>query len=96
MHLVSNFSGQAVSLADGRCGTGDQFSIADLHLAAWLCRIVWLAGGSAGDDGKTTVQKLGEAIGEERVEERRTKIGTYWDQVRERESWKKVYGAVVF
>ncbi|KAF5355672.1 hypothetical protein D9756_003746 [Leucocoprinus leucothites] len=80
----------------GPYALGDQISIADLHLSAWLARIASLVDGSAGDDGKTIVKKLGNAIGEETVEERRTKIGTFWDEVRERESWKKVYGTGVF
>ncbi|KXN90051.1 hypothetical protein AN958_05056 [Leucoagaricus sp. SymC.cos] len=75
---------------------GDQFSIADLHLSAWLGRVARLAHGGADDDGKTIVQKIGERIGEKTAEEERTKIGMYWERVRERPSWKKVYSGGLF
>lgn len=78
------------------CGTGDQFSIADLHLGVWLARIARLAGATAEDDGKTMVKRLGEKIGETTVEDKRTKAGTFWDGMRDRGSWKKVYGRGLF
>lgn len=72
--------------------TGDQFSIADLHLVAWLSRIAKLVGGTAGDSGETVVGKLSERSGQ--VSGKR--IGVYWDVVRERESWKRKYGDGLF
>ncbi|KAF5385320.1 hypothetical protein D9615_001504 [Tricholomella constricta] len=42
---------------------GDQFSIADLHLASWLARLVRLAGGAYVDDGDTAIGKLEAHIG---------------------------------
>ncbi|PPQ80805.1 hypothetical protein CVT25_001930 [Psilocybe cyanescens] len=41
----------------GPYALGDQFSIADLHLAGWLSRVVKLAGGQNSDDGNTIVRK---------------------------------------
>lgn len=88
--------------------SGDQFSIADLHLAGWLSRVVKLAGGTKNDDGETIVLKLEKYIGggfviprnflaeqvrhENVKHEKQTKIGVFWDAVRERPGWKKVYG----
>jgi len=71
---------------------GDQFSIADLHLAAWLSRIAKLVGATAGDNGETVVGKLGEQSGGASTR----RIGVYWDVVRGRESWKKEYGSGLF
>lgn len=76
---------------------GDQFSIADLHLAAWLTRVVSLVGGTKDDTGETIVVKLEGYIGggfqipRGFVSEQQTKIGAFWDAVRERPGWKKVY-----
>lgn len=88
--------------------TGDQFSIADLHLAGWTARLVSLAGGAADDDGNTAIGKLEGHIGGgftlpknfQAVDARRkdpqpvhqSKLAAFWDAVRERPSWKKVYG----
>jgi len=87
---------------------GDQFSIADLHLASWLARLVKLAGGKTEDDGNTAVTKLENHIGNKFLLPRdfqamdaqstgsqpayQSKLGAFWDAVKERPSWKKVYG----
>ncbi|KAF9478539.1 hypothetical protein BDN70DRAFT_933330 [Pholiota conissans] len=83
---------------------GEQFSIADLHLAGWLARVGKLAGVTRQDDGETMVKKLEGRVGggfrlvrdfrNERggVEKgAETKLGAFWDAVGERDSWKKVY-----
>ena len=83
---------------------GGQFSIADLHLAGWLTRVVKLVGGTKDDNGETVVMKLEEYIGggfviprdfpadQVRSESgKQTKIGAFWDTIRERPGWKKVY-----
>ena len=86
---------------------GDQYSIADLHLAGWLTRVVKLSGGTPEDDGRTIVKKLEEHIGDgfalpkeyvkdvarrERLgHDREAKLEAFWDALKERESWKKVY-----
>lgn len=82
-------------------GTGDQYSIADLHLAGWLARVTKLADGKSSDDGHTIVKKLEEYIGggfkvpvNEGVEQ--SKLSAFWDAVRERKSWQKVYGGGLF
>jgi hypothetical protein len=89
-------------------GTGDQFSIADLHLASWTARVIKLAGGTAEDDGSTAVGKLETYIGNgfvlpkdfvvtdaQRTDSQQpyqSKLGAFWDAVKERPSWQKVYG----
>lgn len=70
--------------------------------------MVKLAGGSGSDNGNTVVGKLEKHIGggfklerdfiteQERQEkgnsEKASKLGAFWDELRERKSWKKVYG----
>lgn len=96
------------------CGPGDQLSIADLHLAAWLARIAKLSGAQASDDGNTVVSKIEEHVGggfkltkdfsvaEARRRaglpatnvpptERQARFAAFWDAMKERPSWKKVY-----
>ncbi|TRM60181.1 hypothetical protein BD626DRAFT_505734 [Schizophyllum amplum] len=81
------------------CG-GDQLSIADLHVAAWLASLVKLAEGSSSMDGKAVVSRLEERIGggfalpkdyNTSENETASKIGAFWDTMRERASWKQVY-----
>ncbi|KAI0756942.1 hypothetical protein C8Q80DRAFT_1215734 [Daedaleopsis nitida] len=94
---------------------GDQLSIADLHLAAWLARIAFLSGGTASDDGNTVIAKIEAHIGSgftlpkdfsiaearrragipvngTESTEQQSKLATFWDTMKERASWKKVYG----
>ncbi|KAJ3506893.1 hypothetical protein NLJ89_g6613 [Agrocybe chaxingu] len=91
---------------------GEQLSIADLHLAGWLTRVVKLAGGTASDDGATVVRKVEEHIGggfrlardflseqatrENLKEEKKAKVAAFWDAIRERASWRKIYGDGLF
>jgi len=91
---------------------GDQFSIADLHLAGWLTRVVKLAGGTGADDGNTVANKLEKYIGggfafprdfiteqarrENDKVDKQTKVGAFWDALRERRSWKNVYAEGLF
>ncbi|KAI0375051.1 hypothetical protein BV20DRAFT_960106 [Pilatotrama ljubarskyi] len=93
---------------------GDQLSIADLHLAAWLSRIAFLADANASDDGNTAVGKIESHIGDgfslpkdfsvaearrraglaatgTDSTERQNKLAAFWDAIKERPSWKKVY-----
>lgn len=94
---------------------GDQLSIADLHLAAWLARIASLSGATASDNGNVAVAKIEAHIesgftlpkefsvaearrragipanGAESTE-RQSKLAAFWDIMKERPSWKKVYG----
>jgi len=95
----------------GPYALGDQFSIADLHLAGWMARLVSLAGGVASDDGITAIGKLEAHIGngftlpkgfqvvEVQHNDRSTnqsKLTVFWDAMRSRASWKKVYGAGLY
>ncbi|EAU93133.1 hypothetical protein CC1G_12668 [Coprinopsis cinerea okayama7 len=92
----------------GPFSLGDQFSIADLHLAPWFTRVVKLAGGSVDDDGKTVVEKLEKYVGAVLAlprdfsgdaggrGEKQAKLGAFWDALKERPSWQKLYGQGLF
>ncbi|KZT57096.1 hypothetical protein CALCODRAFT_483453 [Calocera cornea HHB12733] len=66
---------------------GDQLSVADLHVAAWLARVVSVCGGSAKPEDLAKVEEKiglpGFKIGE--------KIKTYWAAMIVRPSFKTVY-----
>ncbi|KDQ63573.1 hypothetical protein JAAARDRAFT_29594 [Jaapia argillacea MUCL 33604] len=88
---------------------GDQISIADLHLAAYLTRVISLAGGAASDVGNVAVSKLEAQVGVKFPKDFKggetqrpggaevaqagpqSKLAAFWDAVKERPSWKKVY-----
>ncbi|RDB29504.1 hypothetical protein Hypma_015549 [Hypsizygus marmoreus] len=96
----------------GPYSLGDQFSVGDLHLAAWIARLVKLAGGTYEDDGQTAIGKLENHIGSgfalpkdfqaedgESKEARpgyQSKLGAFWDAMRGRPSWNKVYGQGIY
>ena len=96
----------------GVCATlikrsGDQISIADLHLAAWLARIVVLSGGRMDEEGDIVVTRIESHIGSDLQFTRdfavaagrqdggrptyQSKLAGFWDAMRERSSFKKVY-----
>ncbi|KAH9950372.1 hypothetical protein B0H21DRAFT_819183 [Amylocystis lapponica] len=74
---------------------GDQLSIADLHLAAWLARLATLSGGSAAEDGLLGGRGAAAAgvlsTGPESTD-RQNRLAAFWDAAKERASFKKVYG----
>ncbi|KZP31389.1 hypothetical protein FIBSPDRAFT_926046 [Athelia psychrophila] len=85
---------------------GDQISIADLHLAGWLARIVSLSGGSISEDGDTVTAKVEAHIGGGfqfpkeapatggAVGARTTpqsKLAAFWDAIKDRPSFQRVY-----
>lgn len=70
---------------------GDQISIVDMHLASWLSRVVKASGGTALDDGKAVVALVAKHAGFS-FEVGDTKLGGFWDAIKERDGWKKVYG----
>ncbi|PSS37654.1 hypothetical protein PHLCEN_2v478 [Hermanssonia centrifuga] len=93
---------------------GDQISVADLHLAAWLARIAKLSSATGFEEGNDVVNKIEAHIGgsfslpkdfsvaEARRRaglpstnvsptERQSRFAAFWDAIRERPSWKKVY-----
>jgi hypothetical protein len=86
---------------------GDQLSVADLHLAAWLAHIVKVSGGSSADDGTTAIAKLGAHIGPGFALPRnfvsqesgadglrpnaQNKLAAFWNVIKQRTSWKKLY-----
>lgn len=51
----------------GPYALGDQVSIADIHLSAWLSHLVKLAGGSPSDDGDIAIKRVEKHIGNEFV-----------------------------
>ncbi|KAH7925182.1 hypothetical protein BV22DRAFT_1195345 [Leucogyrophana mollusca] len=90
---------------------GDQVSVADLHLSAWLTHVVKLSGGSITDNGDIVIKKLERHIGNgfivpedflsivvpaqnETAEKPalRSRLAAFWDAMKERSSWQKVYG----
>ncbi|KAJ7071053.1 hypothetical protein C8F01DRAFT_1108877, partial [Mycena amicta] len=71
----------------GPYALGEQFSIADISLAAWLRKIVQLAGGGAGDEGLATLEGH---IGGGFVFEKGSKLSIFWENARDRASWKFV------
>ncbi|TFK41184.1 hypothetical protein BDQ12DRAFT_679037 [Crucibulum laeve] len=87
---------------------GDQLSVSDLHLAGWLATVVKLAGGAVTDNGNTVISKLEEYIGngfglpkdfestKDGSRPPQSKLAAFWDAVRERPSWKKVYREGLF
>lgn len=69
--------------------------------------MVNLSGGTKDDSGETVVLKLEEYIGggfvvprdftaDQVRYEKQTKIGVFWDTVRERPAWKKVYAEELY
>ncbi|SJL05637.1 uncharacterized protein ARMOST_08983 [Armillaria ostoyae] len=75
----------------GPFALGDQLSIADMHLSAWLVRIVKLAGGAMTDDGSGAVARLQHHVGTEFKLGQKGRLSEYWEAMKERSSWKKVY-----
>ncbi|TFK30419.1 hypothetical protein FA15DRAFT_698890 [Coprinopsis marcescibilis] len=88
---------------------GDQISIADLHLAAWFTRVAKLSGANASDDGKTVVEKLERYVGvglklprdftseaNPGQREKQAKLQAFWDAIKQRPSWLKLYGEQLY
>lgn len=88
--------------------SGDQISVADLHLAAWLARIVVLSGGQINEEGDAVVTRIESHIGSgfqltgnlaalptngvpRQDGAYQSKMAAFWDAMRERSSFKKVY-----
>jgi hypothetical protein len=85
---------------------GDQISIADLHLAAWLAQVVALSGGQVDDEGDVAIAKIESRIGPDFHFVRgfatfsaaggghpayQSNLAVFWDAMRERSSFKNVY-----
>ncbi|KAF8622460.1 hypothetical protein AX15_006981 [Amanita polypyramis BW_CC] len=78
------------SWAEQTCA-GDQYCLADMHLIAWLARVLHLSGASGEEDGRSGMEKLGKRMGGE-VGGGWTKLAVFWDAVRRRGGWGTVYG----
>ncbi|KAG5352276.1 hypothetical protein C0989_003024 [Termitomyces sp. Mn162] len=86
----------------GPFSLGDQLSLADLHLASWLARLVKLSGGLYEDNGDTAIAKLEAQVGvvtkdfktedAQGKTQNHSKLAAFWDAMRVRPSWKEVYG----
>lgn len=63
---------------------GDQVSLADMYLAAWVTRLVSLSGGDGSPKGITKIPGVGP------------KVTAFWETIIERPSWKAVYGEKLF
>lgn len=77
---------------------GEQLSLADLHLAGWLARVLSCVGVETDDDGSEVVKKLTARIpklelpDDFTVEETKgIKLAAFWDSIRDRPSFRKVY-----
>ncbi|KAJ7225537.1 hypothetical protein GGX14DRAFT_639472 [Mycena pura] len=87
----------------GPYALGDQLSTADVSLAAWMRKVVILAGGTAGNDGATAISTLESYIGftlaknYQAVDAREkevamvSKLEAFWQAMSSRSSWKKMY-----
>lgn len=82
---------------------GDQLSLADLHLAAWLARVCSLSGATMADNGETALAKLEAHIGNGFTLSKdfvtsataprpaQSKLAAFWDVMSIRPSWNSVY-----
>ena len=81
-----------------------------MPLAAWFTRLAVLSGAVAGDDGKTVVDKIESKAGigaflprdysadivRHGEKEKVVKFGVFWDGLKLRGSWQKIYGDGLF
>ena len=117
-------------------GSGDQLSLADIHLAVWLARIAHLSGALPNETGNAVIGKIEVLVGTHFAKEisivearrragfdspvklpgpggegkaygtvpqagqppadkssRQSRLAAFWETVKERPSWKKVYEA---
>ena len=72
---------------------GDQFSVADVHLMAWVARVLHLCGATAEDDGRSAVAKLASRVG---LDGKLERLEEFWEAARGRRAWQKVYGSGLF
>ncbi len=69
--------------------TGDQVSLADVHVAAYLTRLVTVSGGDGTKGGIEAVGRMGGfSVGE--------KVQRLWETLLGRASWQSLYGSGVF
>jgi len=87
----------------GPLALGDQVSLADLHMMAWLARVVSCADGKNEKEGVKSIEEKVNWVRKEDVtkgngegvEVKEWKVGekivTYWETILERKSFKEVY-----
>ncbi|KAA1471514.1 hypothetical protein DENSPDRAFT_837519 [Dentipellis sp. KUC8613] len=98
----------------GPFSLGDQFSTADVHVAAWLAWVIRLSGGKLSDSGAVAVATIEKRVGggfhlakdavapsaqsggsdatTPTARDTQSKLGVFWDAVKERKTWGKVFG----
>ncbi|KAG6381342.1 hypothetical protein JVT61DRAFT_5752 [Boletus reticuloceps] len=85
-HNLSKFVSEELPalLPDTAFFGGDEPGEDDFHLAAWLARIAFVAGGGSEQDGIRALEKgLGMKL--------HPKVSAYWGAWNARKSWKEVY-----
>jgi len=75
---------------------GDQLSLADLHLAPFITRLVTLSGGDGSKSGIDSIAKHASSSAAGGHLTIGPKVREYWEAIIERESWKKIYGNGIF
>ncbi|KZS96016.1 hypothetical protein SISNIDRAFT_483421 [Sistotremastrum niveocremeum HHB9708] len=80
----------------GPYALGDQLSLADLHLAAYITRLVTLSGGDGSKSGIDSIAKHASSSAAGGHVTIGPKVRGYWEAIIERESWKKIYGNGIF
>jgi len=86
----------------GPFALGEQVSIVDVHLAAWLHELVILSGGSTRDSGAEAMARLEKHVGggftfaKDAAPSTTTvgegKLAVVWETLASRPSWRKVFG----
>jgi hypothetical protein len=69
-----------------------------------MTRLVTQVGGTSSDDGRTVVKKIEEHFGDVLVVpkdhqvggRKDSKLAMFWDAIKERPSWKKIYKTGLF
>jgi len=98
---------EMISLVDNQLAgplcLGDQLCLADLHLVSWLVWVITLAFGSHDNTGDEAISLLESHIGDGfmlpkvfkvqgETREAQSKLAAFWDTMKARRSWQKVYG----
>ncbi len=70
---------------------GDQISLADIHVIAWLARIVFVSEGASASAASATKKKGLDAVEEQVGRSIGPKVRQYWEAVQLRDSFKHTY-----
>ena len=78
---------------------GEQLSLADIHLAAWLARVASICDGNISDSGAAIAEKVEKHMRSGYTLPKngdQSKIAVFWDAIKERPSFKKVYASGLY